>query len=159
MRPTMILAAALTLAMVPVGLSAKPGNGNGNGHANQNGNGHGNQHTAAQHDDDHGQNDVDGGNHGCPPGLAGRDPACVPPGLARQGVTTDDWIGPITTEYVVGDVIYVDEFRTVTDLRKNGLTSLPEGQEYAVVDDTLVILDSETYEILELIRVAASMFD
>ncbi|MGI1660907.1 excinuclease ABC subunit A [Palleronia sp. KMU-117] len=28
--------------------------------------------------------------NGCPPGLAKKDPPCVPPGLAKQGVDTDD---------------------------------------------------------------------
>ncbi len=28
---------------------------------------------------------------GCPPGLAKKDPPCVPPGLAKKGVTADEW--------------------------------------------------------------------
>ena len=144
MRTLTILATALTLAMAPIGLAAKPGNGNGNG------NPHGNA-----------QDNVRGGHNGthlCPPGLAGRDPACVPPGLARHGVDPEDWIGPITTNYVVGDFLNHDDFVTVTDLRKLGLPELAPGEEYAVIDGTLVRLDSDSYEILQLIRAAASVF-
>lgn len=32
-------------------------------------------------------------NNGCPPGLAKKNPPCVPPGLAKKGVTSDDWKG------------------------------------------------------------------
>ena len=32
-------------------------------------------------------------NKGCPPGLAKKDPPCVPPGLAKKGVTAEEWSG------------------------------------------------------------------
>ena len=147
MRTITILATALTLAMAPIGLSAKPGNGNGNGNCDPHGNAQNNLRGG-----DH------NGSHGCPPGLAGRDPACVPPGLARQGVDTEDWIGPMTTNYVVGYFLNLDDFVTVTDLSKLGLPELAPGEEYAVIDGTLVRLDSDSYEILQLIRAAASVF-
>ena len=30
---------------------------------------------------------------GCPPGLAKKNPPCVPPGLAKKGVTAEEWSG------------------------------------------------------------------
>lgn len=138
MRTTLILAAALTLVLAPIGVAAKPGDNNGNGN--------GKPHP----------NSADG-THGCPPGLATREPACVPPGLARQGVDTEDRIGPMTTRYYVGDVLNVDDFVTVTDLRRFGLQELPFGEQYAVIDGTLIRLDSDSYMILQLIRAAAAV--
>lgn len=149
MRSIVTLATILVLAAAPMAALAKPGNpgGNGNGHGNGNGNGHGNGHSQ----------EFDGGNHGCPPGLAWRTPACVPPGLARQGVTTEDWIGPVTTDYHEGDFLLLDDFVRITDLDRYGLPVLPEGQQYAVIDGTLVRLDSESYQILQLIRAIAAV--
>ena len=145
MRPIISLATILLLAASPVAAIAKPGNPGGNGHGNGNGNGNG-----------HSQ-EINGGTHGCPPGLAWRSPACVPPGLARHGVSTEDWIGPITTDYREGDYLPLDGFIPITDLDRYGLPILPDGQQYAVIDNTLVRLDSESYQILQLIRALAAV--
>ncbi len=157
MRSSFILAAALALALSPAGLAAKPGGGNGNSHGNGHDNGQGNGDDNDQdngHDISRGNpHDLDAnGTHNCPPGLAWREPACVPPGLARQGVDTEDWIGPMTTNYLVGDYLDPEDFVVITDLDKLGLPQLLQGEEYVVIDGTLVRLDSETYEILQLIR-------
>lgn len=138
MRPIITFGAALALCLGPLALSANPGNGNGNG----------NGHRAG------GQAGVE---HGCPPGLAGREPACVPPGLARQGVTTEQWIGPVTTHYIVGDRLSPDEVVWFSDLDRYRLPALAEGQRYAVIDGTLVALDTGSYEILQLIRAVAAV--
>ena len=137
MSRSIMLAAAFTLSLAPLGLYAKPGNNNGNGNT------HSNQEN---------------GSHGCPPGLARREPACVPPGLARQGITTEDRIGPMTTNYFVGDILDFNDFVTVTDLRMLGLPTLPMGEQYAVIDGTLVRLDADSYEILQLVRAATAVF-
>lgn len=153
MRPILTVATLLALAVAPMAVLAKPGNpgGNGNGHGNGNGNGNGNSNGSG-----HSQ-EVTGGDHGCPPGLAWRSPACVPPGQARHGVTTEDWIGPITTDYREGDILTLDDFIQITDLDRYGLPVLPDGQQYAVIDDTLVRIDSQTYQILQLIRAFAAL--
>lgn len=44
----------------------------------------------------------------CPPGLAKKDPPCVPPGLAAQGVTYEEWISYDEDEL---DRIYLDRRR------------------------------------------------
>ena len=151
MRPILTFATIMTLAVVPMASIAKPGNpgGNGNGHGNDNGNGNGNGNGHSQ--------EVTRSEHGCPPGLAWRSPACVPPGLARQGVTTEDWIGPTTTDYHEGDILTLDDFIRITDYHRYGLPVLPDGQQYAVIDDTLVRIDSQTYQILQLIRAFAAV--
>lgn len=147
MRPIVTLTAVLALSLAPMAALAKP-HPNGNGHGNGNGNGNGNGHDQT----------LDfGGRHGCPPGLAWRSPACVPPGLARQGVTTEDRIGPVTDNYHEGDFLLPEQFSGISDLNRYGLPVLPDGQQYAVIDGTLVRLDSESYEILQLIRAFAAV--
>jgi hypothetical protein len=97
--------------------------------------------------DDRNGHDGHAGNHfNCPPGLAKRDPPCVPPGQARHGVTTEEWLG----RHRIGDHVDRDDFYYYDDL--TGLPRLPAGQRYAVIDGNLVRLDTETYEILQLIR-------
>ena len=86
---------------------------------------------------------------GCPPGLAKKNPPCVPPGQAKKGVTTDQWLNGDRTGDVIdrGDLIYLDDFV------RYELPQLPYGQRYAVVDDQIVVIEAESYRILQLIRV------
>ena len=107
----------------------------------------------------------------CPPGLAKKTPACVPPGLAKKGVTASD------RGYDIGDT-YEDAYIVL----QNGDRVIFEGREYTVVDTTngtilrrgpdsyrlpsnassdyvrigesLIKVDRETKEIIDLIRLA-----
>ena len=91
----------------------------------------------------------------CPPGLADREPACVPPGQARQGVTTEEWLGYGPGDAVPEDaVVWIDNETAFGDL-----PPLPEGQRYAVINGTIVALDEERYELLELVRTAAALLE
>lgn len=89
----------------------------------------------------------------CPPGLAKKNPPCVPPGQAKKGVTTDQWLNRDRTGDVVQsrDLIYLDDFE------RYDLPQLPYGQRYAVVDDRIVVIDPESYQILKLIRVFTAL--
>ena len=86
----------------------------------------------------------------CPPGLLKKDPPCVPPGLARQGVTTLEYTG----RYRIGErlpqsaILYYDSPEISLE---DYLTPLPEDQVYVVVDDGIAVIDRDTYEILQLI--------
>jgi len=76
MRQFMLLAGAAALAFAGAAL-AKPGNGNGHGNPHANGV-NGNPHA-------YGVNGPVGyGAGGCPPGLAKKNPPCVPPGQAKK---------------------------------------------------------------------------
>lgn len=105
----------------------------------------------------------------CPPGLAKKDPPCVPPGLARQGVTAEEWLSrdadAYDTLYEERRVVWLDG-RTLPDdprplyddaldsdriARLYGLDPAPEGQRYAVVDGMPVLLSDEDYRTLALI--------
>lgn len=90
---------------------------------------------------------------GCPPGLAKKNPPCVPPGQAKKGVTTDQWLNGDRTGDVIdrADLIYLDDF-----LRYD-LTPLPYGQRYAIVDDRIVVIEAESYRILQLIQIFTSL--
>ena len=66
MKTLATAAATLSLLLAPLA-EASPKNGRGNGNGNGNGNG---AWATGEH---------------CPPGLAGRNPACVPPGQAGRG--------------------------------------------------------------------------
>lgn len=89
----------------------------------------------------------------CPPGLAKKNPPCVPPGQAKKGVTTDQWLNRDRTGDVVqsSDVVYLDDFVLY------GLPALPYGQRYAVVDGRIVVIDPESYRILQLIRIFTAL--
>lgn len=81
----------------------------------------------------------------CPPGLAKKSPACVPPGQARNGL--------------VGRVV---DWRDVHVVRKPGLYGLaqaPNGQNYAIIDGRLVRIDSRTAKVLSVIRTVDAILD
>lgn len=90
---------------------------------------------------------------GCPPGLAKKNPPCVPPGQAKKGVTTDQWLNGDRTGDVIdrADLIYLDDF-----LRYD-LPQLPYGQRYAIIDDRIVVIEAESYKILQLIQIFTSL--
>lgn len=64
----------------------------------------------------------------CPPGLAKKDPPCVPPGFAAQGVTYEEWISYDEDEL---DRIYLDR-------RRGYLEDLDDTDAQAATNDTVV---------------------
>jgi hypothetical protein len=89
----------------------------------------------------------------CPPGLAKKNPSCVPPGQAKKGVTTDQWVNRDR----VGEVIEASDLVYLDDFVRYDLPALPNGQRYAVVDGRIVVIDTESDRILQLIRVFAAL--
>ncbi|UOA26898.1 transketolase [Pseudosulfitobacter sp. DSM 107133] len=97
----------------------------------------------------------------CPPGLAKKDPPCVPPGLAKQGVTYDQWIDHDDGYYdgLLRDRtrVYRDrDIQPYDDLLLNStqianlfnLAPAPYGKRYALIDGMPVLLDTEEYDTL-----------
>ncbi|PWJ12131.1 excinuclease ABC subunit A [Jannaschia seohaensis] len=78
------------------------------------------------------------GNGGCPPGLAKKSPACVPPGQAKKA------------GYAVGDR-YEGAWDTVRRDRY-GLPPLAEGEAYVRVGDRILRLDREERIILDVVQ-------
>ncbi|WP_251374043.1 hypothetical protein [Ponticoccus alexandrii] len=107
----------------------------------------------------------------CPPGLAKKDPPCVPPGLARKGVTSDEWLGYDADRY---DDIWIERRRSLLDaydipeadgllLRSDeiaalyGLVPAPEGQRYGLIDGLPILLDQDDYTSLLLLNELADV--
>ena len=116
-----------------------------------------------------------GGRH-CPPGLAKKDPACVPPGLANKGVRyeddrdsddryerddDDDRYDRLET----GDRIVMDgreyEVLRIGDSvilrREDDLYRLPradDGSDYVRMGDVIVKVDRETKAAIQIIQLA-----
>jgi hypothetical protein len=104
----------------------------------------------------------------CPPGLAKKDPPCVPPGLAKKGVTYDEWASYDRDEY---DTIWVERrdewLRSEADvdpdpelllLQSDQIATLfdldpaPNGHRYALIDGMPVLLDQKDYNALLLVN-------
>lgn len=107
----------------------------------------------------------------CPPGLARKDPPCVPPGLAKKGVSYDEWI---TYDDDRLDAIYLDRRRDYlnhdVDLYDDnlllnsaqieslyGLRPTPVGKRYALIDGQPVLLSDDDYTSLLHIHDLASV--
>lgn len=105
----------------------------------------------------------------CPPGLAKKDPPCVPPGLAKKGVTYDEWVAYDDDRL---DEIYLDQRHGYLDdgsvyddndlllssdqiATLYGLRPAPEGRRYALIDGQPVLLtDEDNRSLLTLHRLA-----
>ena len=106
--------AALILALVPFMASASlAGNGNGKGHGKAKGYGVG----------------------GCPPGLAKKNPPCVPPGLVKPKV------GDRLSDY---DYIVFDDYDRYR---------LDRRHRYYRVGELIYRADPETFQVLEVIGI------
>ena len=81
----------------------------------------------------------------CPPGLAKKSPACVPPGQAKKDM--------------VGSVVRWNDVHIVTRPGLYGLGDPPSGQRYAVVDGRLVRVDRDTGRILSILRLVDAILD
>ncbi len=130
----------------------------------------------------------DRGAKNCPPGLSKKNPPCVPPGLAKKGVTSEEWqtnrdrddgdyeydIGDRLDrdDYLIletGDRIDIDGTEYVVINTDNGVVlrrddefyRLPrhdDGSGYVRIGDELIRVDQETQEIIELIQLADLIF-
>ena len=130
MTKTILLAAAAAMAVLPVAAAA---DAQGRGH----GRGHGNSHaTGNRH----------GGAH-CPPGLANRNPPCVPPGQARRHL------------YSVGQRLPLDAGGLIgfgglpRDLRDR--YEVPPGYRYIYRDDSIYVVDPRTRLVQDIIDILA----
>lgn len=107
----------------------------------------------------------------CPPGLAKKDPPCVPPGLAKKGVTFDEWASYDRDRY---DEIWVERREAWNDrdvvpepdlllLQSDDIAELfnlgpaPSGQRYGLIDGLPVLLDDEDYTSLLLVNQMAQI--
>ncbi|MRX50954.1 hypothetical protein GI374_10950 [Paracoccus sp. S-4012] len=80
----------------------------------------------------------------CPPGLAKKEPACIPPGQVQK---------------ILGTPWDPDRYRRLDDHARYGLAAPDGAWDYYVVDGTVVRLDRSTREILSLVRVLDAVLD
>ena len=122
---------------------------------------------------------VHAGPKGCPPGLAKKDPACVPPGQAKKGVTAEDWAKRRGADYEPGDRVEDGDYdwlsegdRVIIDgreyivvqtsrgpvLRRGDdryrLPRYDDGSDYVRIGDAILRVNRETKQVIELIRLA-----
>ncbi len=85
----------------------------------------------------------------CPPGLAKKAVPCVPPGQAKKGVT-----------WHAGEVVERDDIRHVIRYPdRYELPPLRAGEEYVVVGNRIMKVDSQTGRILTLYRALDILLD
>lgn len=88
-------------------------------------------------------------NKHCPPGLAKKSPACVPPGQARK--RRDPRRGDRIDDY--------DDYAWLHDYDRYDLPRLPRGQRYYVVGNRVYRVNQDTYEILDFVRALGAILN
>lgn len=157
---TTVTALALLLAPLAAAAHHREGHDGGNDRASQarEDRGPGGRGVGGAQDDEDGDGEDGGarGGHPCAWGLADREEPCVPPGQAMRGVTTDDWIGAPTDGYAADQDISDERYNEILNTAELGLDTelLDEGEIYALIDDTIVVVD-ESGIITEVVRRAA----
>ncbi|MDI3335950.1 excinuclease ABC subunit A [Defluviimonas aestuarii] len=89
------------------------------------------------------------GNGHCPPGLAKKSPACIPPGQAKKHYGAPR-IGNRVSDYDYHLIRYPDRYN---------LPPLRRGERYYVIDGQILRVNQETREILDFIRATAALLD
>lgn len=96
----------------------------------------------------------------CPPGLAKKDPACVPPGQARARSDDRRHYDRDRRDHLrTGDIIDLRHVHIVTRPGLYGLNDPRRNERYAVVDGRLVRVDESTGKVLNIIRLIDAILD
>jgi hypothetical protein len=82
----------------------------------------------------------------CPPGLAMKNPPCVPPGQVGKS-------------YHIGERYVEDGYWDDGYIRRYDLPQLPRGESYYRIGDSFLRVDDETRLVLELIDILAGVAD
>ncbi|HYD17094.1 MAG TPA: hypothetical protein VEF76_01280 [Patescibacteria group bacterium] len=148
----------MTAALVAVALSAAPAIAKNNGkHGKGHGNSHGNSHHETEweaEDDDHGHGEGKHKGHSsshdrdvlrgyvigqykkhCPPGLAKKNPPCIPPGQAKK--------------YGVGQRLPEGAYQPVPVYIVEQLTPPPDYARYVRVDQNVYLIAEGSRKIIE----------
>ncbi|MDB6179560.1 hypothetical protein PAF17_18985 [Paracoccus sp. Z330] len=113
---------------------ADPGKGKGNGNGK-----HGRSHAVKN--DKHRASPQYAAN--CPPGLAKKNPPCVPPGQAKKG--------NVRHYPVAGEILRVGDYRIIRDPRRHDL-EYRRGWDYYRDDNHIYRVDSSTRKILAVLN-------
>ena len=86
---------------------------------------------------------------GCPPGLAKKDPACVPPGQAKKGVTAEDWQNRQDGDVAAHDDDDEDDGWTIGDrLERDRWLILEEGDRVTIDGREYIVVDTDNGTVL-----------
>ena len=80
----------------------------------------------------------------CPPGLAKKTPACVPPGQAKK--------------WQVGDR-FAERYDPIRDWRSYRLPQPADGQSWVRVGDVILKVDDDTRRVIEILDLVAGLID
>lgn len=83
----------------------------------------------------------------CPPGLAKKNPPCVPPGQAAKGAVQ------------VGEVLRLGNIHIITRPGRYGLGDPPPGDRYAIVNGRLIRVDENSGKVRSILRVVDAILD
>lgn len=98
----------------------------------------------------------------CPPGLAKKSPACIPPGQAKKMVAPDG--RPVILrigdhDYRYGDRLLRPHYHVVTRPALYGLAPLADGSRYVIAGNNLLRVDGDTFALLSLVRLVDRILD
>ena len=100
----------------------------------------------------HGKHKKSEAHYSCPPGLAKKSPACVPPGLAKGDWDDDEDTSHYTRRYRVGDLLGLDR----SYVERPSRYGLPDGSYY-VSNGYLYRVDPDTMKVIALLGLAQSL--
>lgn len=154
-----MMAVALSLSTVALPALASPDKNHDHGHRHdhgrkhehgrKHGHGHGHKHKHGHgHDDKHLGHYVSRNYRHCPPGLARKTPACVPPGHARKA--------DIRYGRKVGDRLRANDYVLVRDYRPYDLKR-DANWNYYRDDNRIFRVDNDTQQILAIFDLARAL--
>ena len=154
MKRLLMTAMAVAVAL-PVAATANPGKGNGNGHGNAK-KMHKQVERAVRNDRDDRVRLQPQYASSCPPGLAKKSPACVPPGQAKKMIRDDDHHHVINIGQRLDSDYYGSRYILVQDPGRYGLD--PYGTFYRI-DGNVYRVDRETQEVLALLGAVSAILN
>lgn len=89
----------------------------------------------------------------CPPGLAKKDPACIPPGQVGKSWTTDRIY--VEGDRIRGDYVVIPE----AEWEELSLTPIDDGTTYVVIDNQIVRVKESNLVVIEPIRILENVLN
>ena len=90
---------------------------------------------------------------GCPPGLAKKDPACVPPGQVGKSWTPDRVY--VEGDRIRGDYVIVPE----AEWEELSLTPIEDDTVYVVIDNQIVRVKQSNLVVIEPVRILENVLN
>jgi hypothetical protein len=98
----------------------------------------------------------------CPPGLAKKSPACIPPGQAKKIVPSNGQPVLIRLDgrdYRYGDRLLEPRYHVITRPDLYGLAPLADGSRYVIAGNNLLRVNGDTFALLSLVGLVERILD